>query len=397
MIRQIRLTFLTTLVVMAVRPAFAEYQFLYRIHGASAAKLVSDGLQLYGTEYYGYDSGGHVFAWNLASSSYRDLKTFWQHFERRPIAGLTLDGRTLYGTTREGNLYGAIYKLDTTGEDYKALHSFDYEAGGRYPTSGNLVLANGRLFGTTEKGGAYDAGVIYSLNTDGTDFRVLHSFGSQTADGLVPGTGLTLVGSTLYGSTRGGGPAGWGTLFKIGTDGADYRMFHGFSRGDATGGPASQVLAVGSRLYGTMLGAEDGGLYSIDTDGNDFRVLHEFNYGDGSAPYGGLSLVGSTLYGTTRWGGRGYGGTLYEINLDGTDFTVLHHFGRDANLFPDPTDGTSPSATMTLVGSTLYGTTTDGIFAYTVPEPSTIVLSAISILALICLAPFRQRGIGCQS
>jgi len=37
-------------------------------------------------------------------------------------------------------------------------------------------------------------------------------------------------------------------------------------------------------------------------------------------------LSGSTLYGTTYYGGSSDKGTVYKVNTDGTGYTVLKHF-----------------------------------------------------------------------
>ena len=73
----------------------------------------------------------------------------------------------------------------------------------------------------------------------------------------------------------------------------------------------------------------------------------------GSSPSAGLTLSGSTLYGTTVGGGSSGAGTVFKVNTDGSGYTVLQNFdgGRD---------GGYPQASLTLSGSTLYGTTANG-------------------------------------
>ena len=87
----------------------------------------------------------------------------------------------------------------------------------------------------------------------------------------------------------------------------------------------------------------------MNPDGTGFTVLHHFAGGnDGSYPYGGLVLVGSTLYGTTTSGGPTDSGTLFKINTDGSGYAVLHTFSSDV-------DGASPNGTLVVSGSSLYG------------------------------------------
>ena len=69
-------------------------------------------------------------------------------------------------------------------------------------------------------------------------------------------------------------------------------------------------------------------------------------------PLGALTLVGSSLYGSTLQGGASNDGTIFEIGTDGTGFTTLASF--------DGTNGESPEGGLVFNNSTLYGTASDG-------------------------------------
>lgn len=125
----------------------------------------------------------------------------------------------LYGTTgyggRSGN--GAVYRVSTSGAE-RVLHIFTgFPADGVRPTA-SLLNVNGTLYGTTQNGGKYGIGTVYSISTSGT-VHVLHSFGGG-ADGQNPQASVTDVNGTLYGTTRFGGPCstylyGCGTVFAL--------------------------------------------------------------------------------------------------------------------------------------------------------------------------------------
>ncbi len=129
----------------------------------------------------------------------------------------------------------------------------------------------------------------------------------------------------------------------------------GATAGDGRNPDASLTL-VGSTLYGTTAGGgtnSAGTVFAINTDGSGYTILHQFGAtaGDGKNPNASLTLVGSTLYGTTYSGGTNlYYGTVFAINTGGSGYTILHSFAE----YPD---GAYPKASLTLVGSTLYGTT----------------------------------------
>src|SRR5262249_1020637 len=137
-----------------------------------------------------------------------------------PIGGLTLSGTALYGTTSVGgpNGSGTVYRLNTDGTGYQILHTFPGDAlDSNGPYSG-VTLGGSVLYGTTP-GGPAGHGVVYSMNTDGTGFQILHAFngGAGEADGSW--CGVTLGGSVLYGMTHAGGANGLGTVYRVNTDG----------------------------------------------------------------------------------------------------------------------------------------------------------------------------------
>ena len=85
-----------------------------------------------------------------------------------------------------------------------------------------MIDVNGTLYGTTEFGGKYNQGTVFSMSLTGTE-QVLHSFGSSGAnpDGTEPIAGLNNVNGTLYGTTNTGGKYNQGTIFSISLTGTE--------------------------------------------------------------------------------------------------------------------------------------------------------------------------------
>lgn len=130
--------------------------------------------------------------------------------------GLTLIGSTLYGATCNGGVAneGTVFKVNTDGTDFTVLHSF---AGtdGASPWGGSLSVSGSTLFGTTYAGGTAGDGTVYEINTDGSGFQVLHSFAGGASDGRSPERGVVTDGSALYGATTYGGPTDQGVVFAL--------------------------------------------------------------------------------------------------------------------------------------------------------------------------------------
>ncbi len=272
-----------------------------------------------------------------------------------PTAGLTNVRGTLYGTTAFGGLFyhGTVFSVTTAGA-YSQLHSFagDLYSGpdGAEPQAG-LTNVKGTLYGTTYFGGANGDGTVFSITKSGV-YNRLHIFSGS--DGAQPGAGLTNVGGTLYGTTQSGGASGRGTVFAIAKSGAFSRLFS-FTR--ANEGCPNGLTAVNGVLYGTTAGCSPRGygtVFKITTSGSE-KKIYRFKGGvsDGAVPSAGLTNVDGVLYGTTFSGGAQGFGTVFKITTAGKE-TVLYFFGG----WPD--DGAKPFGVLTNVRGTLYGTTSEG-------------------------------------
>lgn len=256
--------------------------------------------------------------------------------------------------------------------------------------SGSLLLASD-LYGTAGVGGTNGNGSIYLVNSSGTGFSNFHNFSARAtnslghatnSDGIGPTGSLILAGNTLFGTAFAGGANGNGTVFAVKPNGTGFTTLHHFSGGatnalghltNSDGGtPYTGLILSGNTLYGTACYGGTNGtgtVFALSTNGTGFTILHHFtsllssNNNDGANPYAGLMLSGSTLYGTTQFGGTNGTGMLFALNTNGTGFTTLHSFSAQAaNAFNHITnsDGANTRARLILSGNTLYGTATFG-------------------------------------
>jgi len=247
--------------------------------------------------------------------------------------GLILSGNTLYGTARYGGRYGSgnLFAVNTDGTDFTNLYNFP-GSGGCCPQAvpdAGLILSGNTLYGTMSSDGGAFGGAVFAINRNGTGFTNLRSFTAlnypyvTNSDGA--GTkGLILSGNTLYGTASAGGSSGNGTVFAVNTNGTAFRVLHTFSGGSNGANPSACLILSGNILYGTANYGGNSGVFAVNINGTGFTNLHSFAtlsggyYGtnsDGAFLYAGLISSGSTLYGTAAGGGTFGNGTVLSLSF----------------------------------------------------------------------------------
>ncbi len=336
--------------------------------GASPDSLVLVGGAIYGTANAGGAHGdGTVFRLDPsgAFTNFLDFNvggfdpgtgTYTNSTGQSPNPGLLLVSNTLYGTTFQGGRYdaGTVFSIQTNGTGFSVLHSFDF-TDGQGPSSG-LTLYGNVLYGTTAGGGSNASGVVFQIALDSLNFGVVYYFTNQEE----PYGGLVASSNLLYGFGRYGGTSSNGVVYRVGLDGTCTRLLN-FDGTNGSSSYATPILA-GNTLFGvTYQGGTNGGgnVFRIDTDGGHYTNLFSFEAQGGANTTGaypydmaGLVLSGGTLYGTTSVSGSGGQGTVFQINTDGSGFAILHSFQYS--------DGAQPDV-LALSGGTLYGMTSYGI------------------------------------
>ena len=280
-----------------------------------------------------------------------------RHDAMTPFNGL------LYGTTLEGgtNDTGIIFSIGQDGTGYQVLLSLAKPSGDESHSC--FVVANDILYGMTASGGDNGEGVVFAFDPFMSNFQTVFSFACASSTGKEPHGRLTLDpnGTTLYGMTRKGGDHDFGVVFSIDTNGTNYTELHDFSGGSSDGATSDHgyVVQSGHHLYGMTTNGghhNDGVIFKLNIDDQSFQLLHKFGetHHDGKNPYGSLLLVGDQLYGMTANGGDNDMGTVFVIRTDGHGYQRLYSFGGRAG------DGSKPIDNVILVNGWLYGMTTEG-------------------------------------
>jgi uncharacterized repeat protein (TIGR03803 family) len=258
------------------------------------------------------------------------------------LAGDTLYGAALSAGSSGS---GTLFKLNTSGTGFTVLHSFAARSSSPPSTNGeganpagSLLLSGETLFGVAGAGGIAGNGTVFAVNTDGTGFTNLHSFtavlNNTNSDGTRLDSKLVLAGSTLFGTATAGGLTGYGTVFAVNTDGTDFRILHHFSKppglpfstinSDGVS-PLRGLLVSGNTLFGKTAnggGMGWGTLFAINIDGTGFTTLFSFaepspsnTNSTGFNAFGDLLFSGNTLYGTANSGGSLGFGTVFGLTL----------------------------------------------------------------------------------
>ena len=354
--------------------------------------LVSSDGNFYGTTYYGPRLGtstvagtGTIYRVAQDGSSFATLHEFTAVSAYSLVTGnaknadgiyptraLVEDDSYLYGVTALGgeNGTGVVFSLRKADNLLTVLHAFaevkssgvstEIDANGvgegAFPSAALTLGTDGRLYGVTSGGGANlktsssgttsGSGTIFSVNTDGSDFRTLYNFSelddsadiSDNGDGAQPAGRLVEVQPGIFVGTAsdGGTPNetgvdGYGTIFEYNTGTEALTTLYAFDNDtgatptgdlvlDDTSGLVYGIASVGSGT--TDMASAYGNLFSIDPQTAEFTLVHPFTFAEGSSLTGALTIASNgDLYGTSTYGGlctsysaAGYGG-VYRYSI----------------------------------------------------------------------------------
>ncbi len=227
----------------------------------------SDGVLLGTAQSGGFDGRGGVFRVNPETGGYAVVADFPVQMvaaPRGPLGGLVegTDGR-VYGTTERGGSAdnGTVFAMTRTGV-FTTIASLGVVAtGAQFPQCTLLLDEDGTLYGTTYSGGRSNFGTVFAVKTNGTDFRIVRSLGLAPIEGREPRVGLVEApDGTLLGTTRIGGGANQGTIFRVQKDGTNYATIRSFSGigGEGARSRSPLLQAAGGVFYGTTFGGGTG-------------------------------------------------------------------------------------------------------------------------------------------
>ena len=315
---------------------------------------------LYGTALNGGTLGNGV-VWELSPSGSGWLETVVHNFQNspdgaNPINGLIADSAgNLYGTTYAGGAAGgngSIFELSKVNGVWTETPLYSINSNG----SGLIIDSSGNIYGTSFNS-------VFELASNGQGgyiFSTLFTFNPAKAatQGSNPvGTLAFDSAGRLWGTTETGGANNDGVVYKLtkGTSGWTQAMLGSFNQTYGINPTAGLVFDSSGNMYGTtQLGGFYGGgtVYEISPKGKTYapRIVFRFNGTDGGQLIAPLILDGAGyLYGTSYIGGTTGNGTVFAVNPHPSTTTTTLTSSQNPSTFGQAVTFT---ATVTSAGGT---------------------------------------------
>ena len=289
---------------------------------------------LYGLSVYGGPANaGTFFEIPAGAHSATLLTSFTGTDGDNPFApGLISDSSgNLYATAYFGGIgftgtintgFGTLFKIAAGTNTISDLTQFN-GADGENPGGKLLIDSSGDIFGVTAQGGTNHDGTLYELPNGSNTLKTLFNF--TDADAFPSGGVIADSQGNLYGVTGGelggGGPGGYGTIFKFNIKNQQLSTLFTFNGTDG-GSPGGELyLSPSGNLFGTAgFNGEFGlgNIFEFNPQSNALTILHSFSDSNGSTDgiFPSSSLIADAqgdLYGTGGHGGIYGEGTIFEL------------------------------------------------------------------------------------
>lgn len=257
--------------------------------------------------------------------------------QHRSPAKLNVLGAKRFATGFLFLLTAAIFATVTNGQTLEVLHSF-HNFDGAKPRAELVQGTDGNFYGSTIAGADYDYGTMFRVTPNGAMTTLVTFNGTN---GRAPWSGLLQVSNgNFYGSTFYGGFNANGNVFQMTSNGS-LTMLASFTYGSSGSSPRGRLgRGRDGNFYGTT---ESGGangygtVFRMTTNGT-LTTLVAFNNANGNRPYGELVLGSNgVFYGTTVQGGGAYNsGTVFQMTTNGL-LTTLVSFNGNNGAYPQGT------------------------------------------------------------
>lgn len=320
---------------LTLKSYYDYYRTGYQTSGV-IVKHATSGKYYLLSDYGGAGDAGTIMEYDYLLDTLKAVK----HFSPAP-GGINVGGKLLeasngklYGITSEGGLYaGVIFEVDPN--THTVIKKADFDGLNGLNPQGALVEVGGKIYGTTPNGGLNNNGVIYSYDLATSALAKVKDFdeinGGSNFGGLMKASN-----GKLYGTTYRGGAFNFGILFEYDLI-LDTLISKFEFNGTSTGRDPEAVPleASNGKLYGTTFqGGSNfvGILYEYDLTTDSATAIVDFSVTNG-AGFKGPMIESSTgkIYGVTARGGMPSvdDGVVYEYDILTKTIIVRAYFDEN--------------------------------------------------------------------
>lgn len=254
-----------------------------------------------------------------------------------PIGGLIkANNGKVYGTTSKGGINGSgiAFELDASGANFQKMAEFNGSTGAD-PRGSLIETANGKFIGMSFAGGSFSFGCIYEIDPAlAFPSTPVQKLALSSGLGTYPRGGIFKANNgKYYGLTSSGGNNNDGVLFEYNPVTNNYIKRHDFSSAATGSAPVGNLVqAANGFLYGfTNSGGANGGgvIFKYNPIDSTFTKVYDFTNANGISPEGTLVFnpTNGLLYGMTKLGGTNARGVLFSFNPSNNAYAALYHFG----------------------------------------------------------------------
>ena len=275
-----------------------------------------------------YGVGANIFSLNPKTGVYTVVKQIGGGYSLAIYDALCVYEGKIYGVLGESNPSGAPYEcvlfsFDPVSGEFNVLTPID-GMGFSQPYG-----YNGKLYGASSgPGGEWWYGDIYAYDLATGVYNSIEKF-ADPAMGNWPMGGVTEYQGLLYGTTNGGGNYNYGVVFSIDPATDTYTRRADF--GEADGSPEGTMALLNGKLYGLATGLWNGTyypviLYCFDPETNTITAVRTFSQEECQWPFGSLLAYQNRLYGSNGRGGTLGNGSVFAYDPVQDVLEVLHEF-----------------------------------------------------------------------
>jgi uncharacterized repeat protein (TIGR03803 family) len=253
---------------------------------------------------------------------------------------------------------GFLFSTDSSGQNLQVQHDFPVTTFGANPANVEMAAYNGKLYGTTYRGGANDYGTIFEYDPVTNIYTKKFDFGPNvSATGGGPKGSLLLYNNKFYGLCADYGVNSAGVIFEWDPATNIYTKKYDLT-GPGGSSPQNSLRLLNNKMYGTTAsgGASNiGVIFEWDPATNVYTKLVDMN-GSGAGSngwsfYNNVTAYNNKLYCMPQQGGANNYGTLLLID-------PLLPYGSNTTIIKQ-LDGTSGGAAnnneMIVYNNKLYG------------------------------------------